>query len=461
MTIDTILADYHKAQSWLLNQIKDPTGRTYLRDMTRDERLAEYRVRQANMDAFLAFAGRPERQFKSVQIAGTSGKGSVTVMIAALLAAAGQKTADHVSPYLQLPNEKLRLDGRMIAPSTYTEMMVRLRNLVTAWEAKGNHLLYGQAWTALTFLWMAHEQVDWGVVETGLGGRFSPATLLPVEASVVTNVDYDHLVSLGPELAQIAWHKAGVIRPKSTTVTAETKPNIVTILEQEAAEKGSRLLFVDHEVAANGLTVRTENGVYRGIRPNLQGRYQMLNAATAITTVDFLANKHRFELSDAAIQQALGHLSFPGRFEAMQQTPTVILDGAHNPHKMQNLVQTVQKQFPGRRVWVVMGLLSTKSAEGVLKALGPIAHHIVASQPNVYGKPPLPADALAKAIAVHLPDTPTTTMVSIADAVSLAIDSASGDDVVLVTGSIYLIGEARERWAPAREQLLALERSAA
>ena len=141
----------------------------------------------------------------------------------------------------------------------------------------------------------------------------------------------------------------------------------------------------------------------------------------------------------------------------MQQAPTGIIDGAHNSHKMQNLVQTVQKRFPEQRVWVVMGLLSTKSAAGVLQALGPIAHHIVASQPNVYGKPPLPADDLAKAIGVHLPDTPATTIESVADAVAFAIDSATGDDVVLVTGSIYLIGEARERWYPSRDQLIALE----
>ena len=202
--------------------------------------------------------------------------------------------------------------------------------MVEAWKAQGNGFRYAHGWAALTYLWFKYAQVDWGVYETGVGGRFANSNLMPAEIAIITNVDYDHVKSLGPTLEGIAWHKAGIIRPNKPAVTTETKPHILKILQQEAAEKNATLYQCKYEISDDGsLTVHTPHQTFSGIRSNLRGKYQLINAALSITAVDILAHKFNFALTQQAIESALNSLVYAGRFEIVQQKPMVILDGAH------------------------------------------------------------------------------------------------------------------------------------
>lgn len=451
------IAQYEAAYQWLLSLVKDPTGKIETRDRSREARILQYRERYAQMKAFLDFAGNPEAKFKSVHVAGTSGKGSVTVMISALLTACGQRTGDHTSPFLQLPTEKLRVDGRMIKPSEFAEVVTELRELVTRWKTQGNSFRYAHGWAALTYLWFNYAQVDWGVYETGVGGRFANSNLMAAEVAVITNVDYDHVKSLGPTLEGIAWHKAGIIRPNKPAVTTETKPEILAIMRQEAAEKNATLYECDYEIGEDGLTVRTPYRVFRGIRPNLRGKYQLINAALSITAVDILAHKFNFELTEQAIESALNSLVYAGRFEIVQQSPTVILDGAHNPAKMKAFVESVQRAYPNRKATVMIGKLATKDGSEMLRLLLPIAERFVASQPNVFGKMPTPAATLAETLRSIAPDIPVTIEPNIAKAVSQTLDALDEEDLFIITGSIYLLGAAREHWHDSRVMLRGLE----
>ncbi len=459
--VEQILREYDSAYRWLLGLIQDPSGKVETRELGRDERLVEFRERLANMQAFLAFANNPEADFRSVHVTGTSGKGSVTVMISALLSACGQRTGDHTSPFLQLPAEKLRVDGRMIAPSEFGHLIGQLRELIERWRAQGNMLRYGQAWAALTFLWFKYAQVNWGVYETSMGGRFSNSNLLPAEIAVITNVDYDHVKALGPSLESIAWHKAGIIRHNKPAVTAETKPHILDILRREAAEKNAALYKIDwHLDVDDKLVVQTPLREIVANRPNLHGKFQFINAATAITTVDILAHQHGFELTEQAIEQAFNNLVYAGRFEVIQERPTVILDGAHNPAKMRAFVESVQQAYPNRRATIMIGKLATKDGREMLEALRPIAARFVASQPHVYGKMPTPATVLAEKLREVAPDVPVAVNADILAAVEETLSGLAEEDIFIITGSIYLVGEARGYWYPARPMLEALERLA-
>ncbi|MGB1250030.1 MAG: bifunctional folylpolyglutamate synthase/dihydrofolate synthase [Candidatus Promineifilaceae bacterium] len=458
MTIDNVLSQYKDAYQWLLSLVLDPTGKIETRDRSREGRIAQYQLRYRQMRAFLDFAGNPETNFKSVHVAGTSGKGSVTVMISALLTACGQVTGDHTSPFLQLPTEKLRVDGQMIAPSEFAEVIDGLRTSVEQWKALGNGFRYAHAWAALTFLWFNYAKVDWGVYETGVGGRFASSNLMPAEIAVITNVDYDHVKSLGPTLEGIAWHKIGIIRPNKPIVTTETKPEILAMMREEADKKNATLVECDYEIDdAGALTVRTPHQTFSGIRSNLRGKYQLINAALSITAVDILAHKFGFALTEQAIESALNSLVYAGRFEIVQREPTVILDGAHNPAKMRAFVGSVQQAYPNRKATIMIGKLATKDGAEMFRALLPIAKQFVATEPNVFGKHPTPAAKLAADLNQLAPDIPVTIEPVAVKAVAQTLQTLDPDDLFIITGSIYMVGAAREYWHDSSQILRELE----
>lgn len=472
--MDNILSDYYAAQKWLYSLITDPKGERFKVEKSAETIRTELQAAIPRLADFLDSAGNPHHQFKSVHIAGTSGKGSVTVMIAALLSAHGFKTADHTSPFLQIPNEKLRLDGQMISPAQFAELIWEFRRLYEAW---GKRLAYIEAWSALTMLWVAAQQPDWGIIETGMGGRYDPSNVLDSELAVITNVDFDHMKSLGNTLSEIAYHKAGIIKPNGRVVTAATKPEVLAVILREARQKNAEVQRVDYTIHDDGtLTVRGRLRIYERLALPLVGRYQLLNAATAITAVDWLIEDFTAESTEDAEKedregQASSSLSFPrtresikafanlcniGRFEILQQNPTVIIDGAHNPHKVAALVRSVQSAYPERRITIQMGMIANKDSKAVVEALLPIASDFIFSEPDVFGKLPQSAEDLAKTLQQLSTDRPFALHKRVKDGIEQWLKQAGADDLLLITGSIYLIGEARGRWFPVDEILQSL-----
>lgn len=460
MDFDALLADYQAQLDWLLTLVRDPQGRRFLAPRPIAERQVLYQARLEKMRGFLNFIGNPQRQFRSVHVAGTSGKGSVTSMIAALLQACGRRTADHTSPYLQIPNEKLRLNGQMIAPSELGGLIEDFRPKYAAWLAQGGDLLYGEAWVALTFAWLAQQQPDWAVIETGMGGRLDATNVLPSSLAVITNVGYDHMQVLGETLAEIAWHKAGIIKEGGVVVSAESNPDTLAILQQEARSQHAAFhpLHATHH-PDGAFTLHAPHHTYHLALP-LAGTYQQANAALAIAAVDWLAGAHDFPLTLDHIHTALDHFNLPGRFELVAERPQVILDGAHNQPKMQALAASLAACYPDRRLTVIIGLLYAKDAHSMLAALQPVARRFIVTQPHVFGKPALPPVALAQAARSAAPDCPVTMAPDVQAALDEALATADPDDIILVTGSIYLVGEARERWHPRLTLLRQLETAA-
>lgn len=459
-SLDAIVADFRAQEQWLLSLITDPDGARFATQRTP----AAYRRRDLERVArtadFMSFIGNPQRQLRAVHIAGTSGKGSVTTLIAALLTACGLRTADHVSPYLQLCLEKLRIDGQMIAPSEFAHLVREFRRLHGAWLQAGGDLRYGEAWVALTLLWFAHKRLDWVVMETGRGGRFDPTIVMPAELAVITNVAFDHVATLGPTLRDIAWHKAGIIRPNTPVLTAATQPEVLDVIRREAEQKRAPLFELDYRVNADGsLTVNGPYQQYDDVQLGPRAGFQNANAALAIAAVDVLAHEFGVALDGVVIERALRGVAVPGRFEQMQSDPVVILDSAHNPHKTQALAASVAARFPDRPLTVVMGVIARKEADGMVEALRPIADRFIATQPHVFGKPGQPPDRLAQRMRAIAPDALVTTADSINTALDGALGQAARDEIILVTGSIYLVGAARERWVPSGAQLRQAEQA--
>ena len=195
-SIEELIQAFRQAEKWLFSLITDPTGERYFQEKSMEVRMTEFREQIERMGSFLELIGSPQNSFPSIHVAGTSGKGSVVQMLASILRANGLKTGYHVSPYLQVCLEKLIVDGKLIRPSEFAGLVAEFRAEFEAWTAHSERfdtIKYGEAWVALTYKWMAKQQVDWAVIETGLGGRFDPTNVLQPRLTVITNVNYDHV----------------------------------------------------------------------------------------------------------------------------------------------------------------------------------------------------------------------------------------------------------------------------
>lgn len=468
--LDEIINRYHSDVSWLISLITDPTGSRYFLDKSRDARLMEFQEQIVRLNDFLKFADNPEKKFKSIHIAGTSGKGSVVMMIAGILRACGLRTGHHISPYLQVCNEKLVVDGKMIKPSEFSRLVDNFRTTYTQWTLAGgpfDSLKYGEAWVALTYYWFGQQALDWAVVETGMGGRYDPTNVLPSLQAVITNIDFDHVESLGPELTDIAHHKAGIIKSDSSVVTAETNQTNLEILRKEAEIKGARLYSLGHDfnyslhrISSNGATmdIQTPHNTYRSIDLNSPGTYQVKNAALAIASVDVLAQDHDLRVDIEVIKRGLSGLKLPGRFEVVGEEPLVILDGAHNPDKMEALVDSLQVLYPDKRKFAVLGALITKDVRPMVAVLSKIVAGFYITQPNVFGKPSKTTAALANDVQEIAPSLPIHIHEDVQCSIEAACNHLEKNDILIITGSLYLVGEARDLWFPSDQLLKDLEK---
>ena len=404
---------------------------------------------------FLAFIGSPQRQYRSIHVGGTSGKGSTATMTASILTAAGYRTGLHVSPYLQVATEKLMVDNRIASAARYNELVQQLAVQADRWTAMGHPpLSYGEFWVSLTFLYFAEEEVDIGVIEVGAGGRFDLTNVIEPEVVAITSVGLDHVVTLGNTYEEIAWHKAGIIKPGVKAVTAVDDAAALAVIQAEARDTDAKLIEVTsgarYELIETSATGTSFLDIETGERFSvpLAGRFQAANAATAVAIARAFDPEG---VTAGVLRQGLERTRFPGRMEIVQREPLVLLDGAHNPQKIAGLTADLREITEKRRIIAVFGVLDSKNHVDMIEALSGEVEFLVATSPEVYAKPPVPANEIAGEArrlvdTVHIEPKPL-------DAIDRALELAGPDDAVVVTGSLYLIGNVRERWYPSEEIL--------
>ncbi|MCI5127258.1 MAG: hypothetical protein D3907_01885 [Candidatus Electrothrix sp. AUS3] len=448
---------YHAARKWLYSLITDPQGERFNQKKSLLERRVQLEEQVKRISLFLEFIGNPQNNFNSVHIAGTSGKGSVTSFISSLLYTCGFKTADHTSPYLQVVNEKLRLNNTMISPHEFAELISLFKQMYNEWIAKGNTLAYTEAWVALTFIWFDLKNVDWAVTEASMGGRFDPTVVLPSNLSVITNVNFDHTGPLGTTLKEIAWHKAGIIKKNSYTLTAESNSKAFGVIAEEARKKNSNLFRLIYKTEADGtLTVKTPHRTIDKINKDSISGFNIENIATAITAVDILSSQYRFDLNKKNIEKAISDTFFPGRMEILQDSPIVIIDAAHNPHKIEYVVNVMKNQYYNKKISCVVGFIQDKNTEEMLISLSSITSNFIVAEPKVFGKPAQSINKVAAQIKEVIPNSIVKKCYNLHQYLFNKIKTMNSDEILFITGSIYLIGEAREYWYPSSEILRSL-----
>ncbi len=426
-------------------------------DASREAVQARATFRMERLRRFLVLLGDPHQGYPIVHVGGTSGKGSTSTLIASILASAGYATGLHTSPYLQTPAEKLQVNGRLVAPDVYVSLCDAIFAAHDRWRAAGEEpITYGEAWFALTALFFRESGVDLAVLEVGAGGRFDLTNIVEPAVSVITSVGIDHTSTLGGTIAEIAWHKAGIIKSSVPAVTTAMHPDALPVIVAEASARGAALTIVDPATAVTEVSTDFQGTSWfdqaAGTRfhTSLRGRFQARNGAAAVATVSALRSLG-FHIPDEAVERGLQAARIPGRVEMIRDGVPVMLDGAHNVDKIAALAEDIPGLLPvnhgGIRV-AVLGLLEAKQAGPMIRSLVPVMGALVATSPRVTAKESREASDIAAIAAeagfhgpIHIEPNPPD---AIARAIELTL--ARSGSAVFVTGSLYLIGNVRERW---------------
>jgi len=398
------------------------------------------------MRRLMDILGDPQRQYPVIHVTGTNGKTSTARALTTILMAKGLSVGTFTSPHLEAVNERLMFNGEPVRDDELAELLSDLSLLeqLVVTQAEDSRPTWFELLAAAAFRWFAERPVDIGVIEVGLGGRWDATNVADAQVAVVTNVALDHVEFLGPTVADIAKEKAGIVKPASTLVLSESRPELVPIFEAEGPER-TWLCDRDFEVLSNELAVggrlvslRTPGAEYYDVYLALHGRHQAYNFLDAVVATEaFFGAPIEADL----LAEAAAKVRSPGRLEIVSRQPLIVLDGAKNIPGAEAMAAAVDEEFGEARARVmVVGMLRGKDPGEMLQALGAAkARYIITCPPP--SPRAQPADVVAKAaMLLGVEAEPAAT---VSDALERARELAGEDDLILVTGSLYVVGAAR------------------
>jgi dihydrofolate synthase/folylpolyglutamate synthase len=402
--------------------------------------------------------GNPQRTYPIVHIAGTKGKGSIAALISSALQAAGLTVGLYTTPYLFDFREQIRINKR---PISRRDLVNTVNTLKPDLESVPGLTAF-EATTGTVFYYFHQQQVDIAVIETGLGGELDATNVVTPLVSVISSISYDHTRILGNTLTQVARHKAGIIKPGRPVVSSPQLPEAAEVIRQVAQEKNSPLVEVSSDFEYQPLQQSLKEQTFSvSVKPEsslagtkaqklsipLLGAHQIENAVTAYAAL-LVARQQSLPIPDSAIQHGFSNVKWQGRFEIVNQSPPIVLDGAHNIDSARKLSQTVQDYFPGRSVLLVIGLSEDKDAAGILTELAPRCKRVYATR----SRHPRAMDVeQVAAFATDAGLSPTIAN-SVEDALSSALSVAQPEtDLILVTGSLFVVADAHQAWKKIRK----------
>ena len=392
--------------------------------------------------ALLSALGNPENRIKTINVAGTNGKGSTVAMLASVLSTAGYKTGRYVSPFVLEFRERMMINGKMIGRKRLAKIMSTVREHADALREQGTLLNAFEVTTAAALLWFAEEECDVVVLEAGIGGRLDATNAVPEPIlQIITAVGLDHTAQLGSTVAEITAEKCGIMRPGCTLLTcpnqnAEAKAVMINkCAELEATfvmgSAGKGKIVAQSAEGTDLLVGKTELAIPFG------GEHQINNALTVVSAVDILREKG-FAISDEQLIEGIAAAKFPARFEVCSKDPLVILDGAHNPHAAAALASGIKKFLPEKRT-LLCGMMADKDCAGVMSTLAPLFERVIAvpvQSPRAISPAELAALAAPYCKSVF-------TAENAAQALDAALAALNPGEALVVAGSLYLASELR------------------
>lgn len=390
----------------------------------------------------------PHLKLKVIHVGGTNGKGSTGAMISSILKETGYKVGLFTSPHLHSYTERFLINGQKIAQEDLAEIVTLIKPQLEDMVSNGfEHPTEFEVGTAVAFLYFYRKKVDFLVMEVGLGGSIDSTNVVDPEVSVITNVSIDHMDYLGNTVREIAEVKAGIIKKGKPLVTAAQGEALEVILEK-CRGMNAPAVVIGQDVKWKQRSINTQgqyvdiyglHTTYDNLFVPLIGEHQQINAATAVAAVEVLIGRGIIP-AHCAVEKGLAETVWPARLEIVSNNPLVIIDAAHNYGGAVSLRRTLDEYYPGKRRVLVLGMLSDKERSKVVSELAPGSVKVIITKPN---SPRAGDSQLLADEAGHYVDS-VCIIDSIVDAVEAGIKAAGPDDLVVITGSFYMVAEARE-----------------
>lgn len=390
----------------------------------------------------LAALGNPEKDFKTIHVAGTNGKGSVCAMIASVLKESNYKTGLYTSPHLIDFRERIVINGKKIPKQKISVLIKDMRRVA---DKMRPHPTYFEFITALAFKYFSEQKVDLAVVEVGMGGRFDATNVIYPEVSIITNVSFEHTEHLGKTIKKIAKEKAGIIKCGRPVITS-AKGVALKVIENKCKELKSNLIILDEKsFDEKDMNIDNQKFVLYGVKEDynltsrLVGKHQMLNACCAVACAELLGIRKGYVI------KGIKNVFWPGRFEVVQKNPVIILDGAHNPDGIKALKNTLVKIFGNKKIFFVISICSDKDIEKMIREIAPLVKEIVITKHAVMNRAANPL-VIKKLAEKHVSKYANNIVVkkTVKTALNYVRKKARKDDIICVTGSIFTVAGAKE-----------------
>ena len=381
--------------------------------------------------------GDPHKSGKYIHIAGSNGKGSVAAMLESILIESGLKVGFYSSPHLVRFTERFRVNGREISPEKAAGIIGELMDVIDPRHPP----TFFEVITALALIYFEREKTDISIMEVGMGGRLDATNVILPIVSVITSISLEHQFFLGSRLIDIAREKAGIIKDGVDLITAATQMPVIDLLRATCEEKNAPFWRVGKDITyrRNGFKLnyygleRSFNGLEHG----LKGSFQNRNAATTLAVIEIIERKG-INVSSLHIKEGLEKTIWPGRMHVISKSPLIVLDGAHNPFAIKVLADSIKRDFTFRRLILVIGVMEDKDVTGILEKIVPVADYIIYTRPDYYRSSD-PEDVFKRAV-------PLKKSGEIVPVISQALDRAGkivdSEDMILITGSLFTVGEA-------------------
>jgi dihydrofolate synthase/folylpolyglutamate synthase len=425
-------------------------------DYERESRLS-YNVTTFNlnrMEKLLSLVGNPHQNVHMVHIAGTKGKGSTATMLAKMLEANGYKVGLYTSPHVVSLHERITVNSKMISESQMLGLMNRIHGPVEK-MSKNDSATFFEIMTALAFMHFVDQKVDIAVIETGLGGRLDSTNVIKPKVIGITSLSIDHQQQLGRTIDSIAKEKAGIFKRGVPAVTVQQDPEAMRVLKSEATNVRAPLSVTGSDIDFSlrfetsrehgphtRICLTTPTSKFEHLRVPLQGKHQAINCGLALAMLDKLKTSG-FEIDNEKATQGLSRVSLSGRMEMICDDPRIMIDAAHNAASIKALMQAIGQNIPYDSMVVIFGCNSDKDAEGMLRELQFGADKVIFTRSNS-GKAMSPDD-LAE-IYTEICGKMCQSAISLSEALRLARSATGRGDLICITGSFYLIGQAKARF---------------
>ncbi len=398
-----------------------------------------------NTQTALELMENPQKNFKSIIVTGTNGKGSVSAFLSHVLQANGYKTGLYTSPHLVRHNERFQINQQPIGDNGLFAQAGALKKIL---EANRLELTQFEFLTVLALNWFAEKKADWVVLEVGMGGRLDATNAVEAEAACIANIALDHQQYLGNTTREIAFEKAGIIKKEKPIVTSERNPEIVQLFSELASSQKAPFFaegkeyYVQFQKTGLDGTVFDFSGFgldWKGLETKLIGEHQCQNAGLALATLCCIQRQQSLRLAEEKTRKALQKTAWPGRFEVVSKEPLVVLDAGHNPAGLEATAKTIQAVFPGKKFKTVFGISEGRKPSEMLKWIAPFSSEIGFARAAYKG---VPVEELQKAGTEFFPSYKIKGFESVSKAVSAALKNSEPTGAFFIGGSIYLVGEA-------------------